>query len=185
MPIKAMDLFDAYSKSMLPMEHGFIVSSFFHRNSSYSRYEIVSYNNVKSIYPSDEGITFQTDGKKMHILIEPSNYPKKGEEPYVRTRADQIPHRFSELDLHTCKNQTKIYFSKDSVMSYTAFTIMKPEGINFSFLFFMLPDIYDSMALFFEKTFNKEAAVPLADAKKVAKLVANKVQANMNWEYSS
>ena len=70
-------------------------------------------------------------------------------------------------------------------MSYTAFTIMKPEGINFSFLFFMLPDIFESMALFFEKTFNKEAAVPLADAKKVAKLVAKKIEATMNWDYSS
>ena len=166
-PIKAMDLFDAYSKSMLPMEHGFIVSSFFHRNSSYSRYEVVSYNNLKSIYPSEEGITFQTDGKKLHILIEPANYPHKGEEPYVRTKADQIPHRFSELDLHTCKNQTKIYYSKDSVMSYTAFTIMKPEGINFSFLFFMLPDMYENMALFFEKTFTKEAAVPRSEERRV------------------
>ncbi|MCK7503702.1 MAG: hypothetical protein MZV70_06025 [Desulfobacterales bacterium] len=91
MPVKAMDLFDAYEKSQLPKDHGFIVSSFFSSNSAYSRYEVVSYNNVKSIYPSGEGLTFQTDGKKLFILVEPQNYAKKSEEPYVRSSTEQIP----------------------------------------------------------------------------------------------
>ncbi|HPE89926.1 MAG TPA: hypothetical protein P5298_09705 [Spirochaetia bacterium] len=185
MPVKAMDLFDAYQKSMLPSDQGFIVSSFFSPSSAYSRYEVVSYNNVKSIYPADNGLTFQTDGKKLHILIEPANYPKKAEEPYVRSSHEQIPHRFSELDLHTCKNQTKIYSSKEAIMSYTSFTVMKPAGVNFAFIFFNLPDVYDSMALFFEKTFNKEAGVPMVDAKKVAKGLGVKIQDALKWEYSS
>ncbi len=185
MPIKAMELFDAYSKNMLPGELGFIVSSYFSTSSAYSRYEVVSYNNVKSIYPAEDGITFQTDGKKLHILIEPANYPKKAEEPYVRSSAEQIPHRFSELDLHTCKNQTKIYTGKTAIMSYTSFTIMKPKGVNFSFIFYNLPDVYDSLTLFFEKTFNKEAGVPMADAKKVAKQLGIKIKETMSWEFSS
>lgn len=185
MPVKAMDLFDAYTKNALPSDHGFIVSSFFAANSAYSKYEIVSYNNVKSIYPADEGLTFQTDGKKLHILIEPANYPKKGEEPYVRSSAEQIPHRFAELELHTCKNQTKIYYGKNSVMSYTSFTIMKPRGVNFSFIFYNLPDVFDSMTLFFEKTFNKEAGVPLPDAKKVSKAVGLKLKQALAWDYTS
>ncbi|PKL09648.1 MAG: hypothetical protein CVV51_02655 [Spirochaetae bacterium HGW-Spirochaetae-7] len=185
MPVKAMDLFDAYTKNMLPSDLGFIVSSYFSAHSAYSRYEIVSYNNVKSIYPADNGLTFQTDGKKLHILIEPSNYPKKGEEPYVRSSTEMIPQRFSELELHTCKNQTKIYWGKAALMSYTSFTIMKPMGVNFSFIFYSLPDVYDSMTLFFEKTFNKEAGVPMADAKKVAKAIGLKVKESMSWEYSS
>lgn len=185
MAVKAMDLFDAYSKNMLPSDQGFIVSSFFSVNSAYSRYEVVSYNNVKSIYPAEEGLTFQTDGKKMHILVEPANYPKKAEEPFVRSSNEQIPHRFSELDLHTCKNQTKIYTGKDAVMSYTSFTIMKPTGLNFAFIFYFLPDVYDSLALFFEKTLNKEAGVPLLDAKKVAKPLALKIKDRISWSYSS
>ncbi len=185
MPVKAMDLFDAYNKNMLPSEQGFIVSSYFSAHSAYSRYEVVSYNNVKSIYPADNGLTFQTDGKKLHILIEPSNYPKKGEEPYVRSSMEQIPHRFSELDLHTCKNQTKIYSGKEAIMSYTSFTIMKPQGVNFSFIFYNLPDVFDSMTLFFEKTFNKEAGVPMPDAKKVAKELGIKLKKTMAWDYSS
>ncbi len=185
MPVKAMDLYDAYSKNMLPYENGYIVSSFFSNNSAYSHYEIVSYNNVKSIYPMEEGLTFQTDGKKLYILIEPMNYSKKAEEPYVRSKAEQIPHRFNELELHTCKNQTKIYYAKAPIMSYTSFTVMKPTGINFAFVFFSLPDLYDSMGLFFEKTFNKEAGVPLPDAKKVAKAIAAKVEQTMVWEFTS
>jgi hypothetical protein len=184
-PVKAMDLFDAYSKNNLPSEQGFIVSSFFAANSAYSRYEVVSYNNVKSIYPAENGLTFQTDGKKLHILIEPANYPKKGEEPYIRSSTEQIPHRFSELELHTAKNQSKIYWGKLALMSYTSFTIMKPRGVNFSFIFYNLPDVYDSMTLFFEKTFNKEAGVPLPDAKKASKAIGIKLREQMAWEYSS
>lgn len=180
-----MDLFDAYTKNKLPSDLGFIVSSFFSSNTAYSRYEVVSYNNVKSIYPAEEGLTFQTDGKKLHILVEPANYPKKGEEPFVRSSDEQIPHRFSELDVHTCKNQTKIYTGKDAVMSYTSFTIMKPTGLNFAFVFYSLPDVYDSLALFFEKTLNKEAGVPLSDAKKVAKALGIKIKNRMSWSYSS
>lgn len=185
MPLKAMDLFDAYTKNALPNDQGYIVSSFFSPNSAYSHYEVISYNNLKSIYPADGGLTFQSDGKKLHILIEPANYPMKGEEPYVRKSSEMVPHRFSELDLHTCKNQTKIYYGKAAVMSYTSFTVMKPAGVNFSFLFYPLPDTFDSLTMFFEKTFNKEAGVPLSDAKKVAKAVGLRARECMQWEYSS
>ncbi|TFG85202.1 MAG: hypothetical protein E4H20_01000 [Spirochaetales bacterium] len=180
-----MDLYDAYGKNTLPSENGFIISSFFSPNSAYSRYEIVSYNNVKSIYPSEDGLTFQTDGKKLYILVEPMSYSKKSEEPYVRSRDEQIPLRFSELELHTCKNQTKIYWAKKSIMSYTSFTVLKPTGVNFSFAFYPLPDIFDSMELFFEKTFNKEAGAPMPDARKVSKALKLNIQETMTWEYTS
>jgi hypothetical protein len=185
MPVKAMDLFDAYSKNALPKDTGYIVTSFFNSNSVYSRYEIVSYNNVKSIYPSDEGLTFQTDGKKLFVLIEPANYPNKGMEPYVRSNAEKIPLRFNELDTHVCKNQTRIFWAKEAVISYGAFTIARPAGINFSFCFYQLPDMYQSLQLFFEKTFNKEASVPFADAKKVAAAVADKIKTKMVWDFTT
>lgn len=185
MPVKAMDLFDAYAKNALPKDHGYIVSSFFAPNTAYSRYEIVSYSNVKSIYPNEEGLTFQTDGKKLYVLVEPSNYPNKGMEPFVRSSIEKIPLRFSELELFTCKNQTRIYWGKSAVVSYGAFTIMRPAGINFAFCFYYLPDMYQSMQLFFEKTFNKETGVPLADAKKVASSVAETIKRSMVWDYHS
>jgi len=182
MPVKAMDLFDAYQKSALPKDHGYLVSSFFSTQLAYSRYEIVSYSNVKSIYPSEEGLTFQTDGKKLYVLVEPPNYHQKGQEPYVRPMAEQIPHRFNELDLYTCKNQFKAYMGKEPVMSYGSFTVMRPTGMNFSFVFYALPDLEESLDLFFQKTFNKEAGMPLADAKKMAKKIAATITASMGWE---
>jgi hypothetical protein len=185
MPVKAMDLFDAYAKNALPKDHGYIVTSSFNNNSVYSRYEIVSYNNVKSIYPSEDGLTFQTDGKKLFILIEPANYPNKGMEPYVRSTAEKIPLRFSELEMHACKNQTRIYWAKEAVVSYGAFTIARPAGINFSFCFYQLPDMHQSMQLFFEKTFSKEASIPFVDAKKVAAAVAEKIKTKMVWDFAS
>ncbi len=184
MPIKAMDLFDAYQKSALPKEEGFLVSSFFSTHTAYSRYEVVSYANVKSIYPNEAGLTFQTDGKKLYILVEPSNYHQKGMEPYVRPSNEQIPLRFSELELHTTKNQSKVFYGKNCVHTYGSFTIMRPTGMNFSFVFYKLPDVYESLQLFFEKTFNKEAGIPLADSKKIAAAVTEKVKAEMYWDHA-
>jgi hypothetical protein len=185
MPVKAMDLFDAYAKNALPKELGYIVSSSFSTNSVYSRYEIVSYSNVKSIYPNEDGLTFQTDGKKLFILVEPPNYPNKGMEPFIRSTAEKIPLRFAELDSHTCKNQTKIYWGKDAVMTYGSFTIARPAGINFSFCFYDLPDMHQSIQLFFEKTFSKECSVPMADSKKVAASVAEAIKTKMVWDFRS
>jgi hypothetical protein len=181
MASKAMDLFDAYDQNKLPKDEGFIISSFFNAHIAYSIYEVVSYSGVKEIYQSSEGLTFQTTGKKLYILAEPANYPNKAIEPYCRTTLEQIPQRFNDLEIMTAKNQTKIMFSKEPVFSYSAFTVLKPSGINFSLLFYKLPDIYDTMKVFFSKTLNKEAVVPMHDAEKVAEKVVELVEAKMSW----
>jgi hypothetical protein len=182
MASKAMDLFEAYAQDKLPKDEGYIVSSFFNPNSAYSKYEIVSYSGVKSIYLNEEGITFQTNGKKLHVLIEPPNYPNKAIEPYVRSNADQIPLRFSELEQILAKNQTRIMIAKEPIVSFSSFTILKPTGINFALVFYRLPDLFDTLAIFFEKTYNKEAAVPMADAKRAAKRTVEIVKATMSFQ---
>ena len=48
--LKAIDLFEAYAQNKLPMDEGYIVSSFFKEDSAYSVYEIISYSTVKDIY---------------------------------------------------------------------------------------------------------------------------------------
>ena len=68
---KALDLFQAYNEGKLPKEGGYIVSSFFNNTSTYSIYEVVAYNGVKSIYASEEGLTFQTDGNKPQWVLLP------------------------------------------------------------------------------------------------------------------
>ena len=50
MALRAMDLYDAYDKNMLPKEEGYIVSAFFNNDSPYSVIEVVSYAEVKSFH---------------------------------------------------------------------------------------------------------------------------------------
>lgn len=172
MSVKALDLFQAYKENSLPREGGYIVSSFMDGNSKYTRYEIVSYSGVKNIFASEEGLTFQSDGKKIYILAEPPTYPKKFIEPYVRDKSELIPHRFNELHIKTAHNQTKVMFSKEPVQSYSSFTILKPNSINFALVFFPAPDLAQTMTLFFAKTLNREAGVPQQDAEPIAKDIA-------------
>ena len=171
MAVKALDLFQAYHEGKLPKEGGYIVSSFFDRHSTYSRYEVVAYGAVKSIYLGGDGLTFQTDGNKLFVLVEPSGYARKYQEPVSRDTNEQIPHRFSELDIYTAKNQSKIMVSKEPIAAYSAFTILKPTGINFSLVFFNLPEVLPTIEFFFAETLHKEAGVPSIDAKKAARTV--------------
>ena len=186
MAVKAMDLFDAYNKDLLPKDQGYIVSSFINPNTGYSKYEVVSYSGVKAIYPEGTGLTFQSQGKKMHMLIEPSIYPKKAVEPYLREKDDSIPLRFSELITVTAKNQTKIYIAKKPADSLSSFTVSRPTGVNLSFVFYNMDDIYETLAKFFEQTLNKDAHIPTPDAKKVAVEAIKVIKEQMGFksEYS-
>jgi len=176
MPVKAMDLFEAYNSDKLPKDQAYIASSFINGNTGYSIYEIISYSGVKAIYPEGSGLTFQSSGKKMHILIEPASYPNKAIEPYLRDKVEQIPLRFKELELITCKNQVKIYMAKKPIEALSSFTVAKPVGFNISFLFYNAADVYETLKKFFEQSFNKDAGVPQADAKKAAQHTAEVVQ---------
>ena len=168
MATKALDLFQAYKDGKLPKDEGYIVSSFFSERSKYSIYEIVAYSGVKSIYATAEGITFQTDGNKLFILVEPASYFKKYEEPYLRDKIHTIPQRFSELDIFNSSNQTKVMVSKDPLVTYSSFTVLNPTGANFSIVFYNLPDVLESLSTFFTQSLNKEAGVPKSDARKAS-----------------
>jgi hypothetical protein len=179
---KAMDLFEAYNQDKLPKDQAYIVSSFVNTSNGYTIYEVITYSGVKAIYPDGDGLTFQSSGKKMHMLVEPPSYPHKATEPYLRDRSDQIPLRFSELALHTAKNQTKIYIAKKPIESLSSFTVAKPVGYNISFLFYELPDIYETLDKFFEQTFNKDAGVPMSDSAKAAKIALDVVKKQMAFK---
>jgi hypothetical protein len=179
---KAIDLFKAYGEGRLPQEGGYIVTSFFQENSAYAKYEIVAYNGVKSLYLSEEGLTFQTDGNKLFVLAEPVTYDRKYLEPFTRDGQHQIPHRFSEVEQVTCKNMTRIMISKTPVIAYSAFTITKPTTLNFSILFYNLPDVFDSIGSYFEKTLTAEANVPAGDAAASARRIIAGLKRFTIWQ---
>ena len=172
MDVKAKDLFEAFAQNELPRDQAYIVSSFINTKNGYAIYEIISYSGVKAIYPDGGGITFQSSGRKMHILVEPASYHHKPIEPYLRKKEDQIPLRFSELNLITTKNQIKIYLAKKPIESMSSFTVAKPVGFNISFVFYKGEGLYDTLGKFFEHTLTKDARVPHSDAKKVAKMIS-------------
>jgi hypothetical protein len=182
MDVKAIDLFKAYGEGQLPREGGYIVTSFFQDNSAYAKYEIVAYNGVKSLYLTEEGLTFQTDGNKLFVLAEPVNYDKKYVEPFTRDGQHQIPHRFSEVNQLTAKNMTRIMISKQPVIAYSSFTICKPTTLNFSLLFYNLTDVLDTIASYFEKTLNVEANVPAGDAAEAARHIVAGLKRFTIWQ---
>jgi hypothetical protein len=171
MAAKALDLFQAYAQGKLPKDGGYIVSSFFDQHSAYSRYEVVAYSGVKSIYLTESGITFQTDGNKLFVLVEPPNYSRKHVEPVNRESDAQIPHRFSELEIHVSKNQSKVMVSREPIIAYSSFTVLKPTGVNFALVFYHREDVLDTLEFFFTQTLHKEAGVPTIDSKRAARLV--------------
>jgi hypothetical protein len=72
--------------------------------------------------------------------------------------------------------------SKNPLMTYGSFTILKPSGINFSFIFFNSPDVFQTIAKFFAATLNKEAAVPKSEAEKASKLVVAGLEKFTIWK---
>jgi hypothetical protein len=182
MAVKALNLFRAFAEEKLPSEGGYIISSFFQETSAYSKYEVVAYNSVKTIYPTEEGLLFQADGNKLFVLAEPANYTNKHIEPYTRDTAYQIPHRFSEVETAVARNQTRVMVSREPVMTYSSFTILKPTGINFALIFYNVEDVLESIETFFQKTLSGEAAVPNADAAKAAKLIVKGLKRFTIWQ---
>jgi len=179
---KFRNLFDAYTMGKLPFAHGYIVSSFFSEKSNYSIYEIVSYAGVKEIFPTAEGLQFITGGKKLYVLVEPDTYQIKFQEPVSRAEGEKIPKRFAELEIITARNQSKIMVAKEPNESYGSFTILKPTGINFSIVFYELPDVYDTLSAFFIDSLNRFRKVPESDAKAAAKVITATIKKFMSFE---
>ncbi|MDR2471372.1 MAG: hypothetical protein LBD09_04610 [Treponema sp.] len=179
---KVMNLFDAYTSDQLPKDQGYIISSFINGNTGYSIYEVISYSGVKAIYPAGNGLTFQSSGKKLHVLIEPASYPNKGIEPYLREKTDQIPLRFKEVEKLSCKNQSTIYYAKKPIESLSSFTVARPEGFNVTFVFYNRPDLYNTLAKFFEQSFTNDAGLPMTDARKGGADITSVVKKFMNFK---
>jgi hypothetical protein len=179
---KVLSLFDAYTSDQLPKDQGYIVSSFINGNTGYSIYEIISYSGVKAIYPDGTGLTFQSQGRKLHALIEPASYPQKGIEPYLREKTDQIPLRFKEVEKIISKTQSTIYYAKKPIEALSSFTVARPIGYNISFVFYDQPDLYSTLSKFFEQSFTNDAGLPMSDARKGASAITDIVKKTMAFK---
>jgi hypothetical protein len=177
--VKYRNLFDAFAQGKLPFANGYIVSSFFSDKTAYSIFEIVSYAGVKEIFLTETGLQFVTGGKKLYVLVENDTYDKKYQEPVSRAQGESIPKRFNEVETIIAHNQTKIMVAKEPNELYGSFTILKPTSINFSIVFYQLPEVYKALSAFFEETLNRQRKVPIFDARKAAQLIATTIQKAM------
>jgi hypothetical protein len=180
--VKAVDLFQAFSEGKLQLEGGYIVTSFFQDNSTYAKYEIVAYSNAQSLFLSDEGLIFRTDGNKLFALAEPADYEHKDLEPFSRDGQRQIPHSFSEVEQFTAGNGTRIMLSRRPVVAYASFTISRPTPLNSSIFFYNLPDALDSIAAYFEKSLSADANVPVEDAAAAAQRIIGGLKRFTLWQ---
>ena len=180
--VRYKDLFDAYKNMKLPFAHGYIISSFFSSTSAYSIYEIVSYAGVKEIFMSDNSLRFISGGKKLHILVEPATYHNKHVEPGSRVEGEKIPQRWNELETFIAKNQSRIMVAKEPIETTGSFTILRPQGINFAIVFYQLPDVYNTIARFFEESLNRFRKIPQHDARNAALYIANVLKKSMGFE---
>lgn len=177
---KIMDLFEAYKSGEFPTDGGYIISNFFDANSSYARFEMISYGNVKDIYTTEDGITFQADGLKLFILVEPASYPGKHTEPCYRDDRHKIPYRFKEVETSVTKRQDKIMVGKKPVETYTSFTIMNESGLNQSFVVFKDEGIEASLANYFNQVLWKNANIPRKDAEKATEVISKIIPLMVN-----
>lgn len=181
MALRAMELYDAYEKNMLPKDEGYVVSAFYLPDSPYSILEVISYSEVKNFFAAGDSLTFQSNGKKLYILVEPSSYNHKSQEPYVRPSKYQIPLRFNDLNIYTCKNQYKIMYNKEPQMVMTSFTVTKPSGNNFSLIVFQQDGIQDVLTNLFQTALHNESNVPMSDSKKVGDALAAMIVEKLAW----
>ena len=181
MALRAMELYEAYEKNMLPKDEGYVVSAFYLPDSPYSILEVISYSEVKNFFASNDSLTFQSNGKKIYILVEPSSYNHKSQEPYVRPSKYQIPLRFNDLNIYTCKNQYKVMYNKEPQMMMTSFTVLKPTGHNFSLIVFQQDDIKQTLAKLFQSALRNESNVPMADSKKIGDDLAEMIVTKLCW----
>ena len=173
---KIKELFEAYQASELPTDGGLIITSMFDVATTYTKYEVTSYNNVKDFYRSDEGLVFQADGYKQFVVIEPASYNKKHIEPAMRDGGHSIPYRFSEVDTFVSKRQDRIIVGKEPVITYGSFTILVPVGENFAYIVYKTDDLMPAIEAFFAKSMWKDARIPKLDAEKVAKQIAATIE---------
>lgn len=164
---KLQETFAAYQSGNLPNQNGYIVSVFYHESSTYTRYELVSFGNVKDIYNSDEGLVFQAEGRKMYVLVEPAGWPTNHIEPAYRTDAERIPYRFKEVIDFKTGRRDHVYIGSEPVVSYTSFTVLKPVGQDVSYVIHPGEDVKDLIMEFFRMSLWKQARVPQSDARRL------------------
>ncbi len=173
---KILELYEAYKDNELPRDRGYIISEFLDDATRYAHYEVISYRNVKDIYINEDGLLFQSDGRKLYILFEPLNYGSKHLEPIHRDEAHRIPLRLKELEVYNTKRQEKVMIAKEPIVTYTSFTIAKETGLNTSYIVYNDESSIRTILGFFEQSLWKTLNITRTDARNACDLIAKPME---------
>jgi len=161
---KALMLEKAYLTESIPMNGAFIVSASFPDESAYAIYEITAYRIVKDVFQTDEGMVFKTDGNRTYMLVEPASYAQKHIEPVNRETGKAIPHRFSDIVMHTGRRSEKIMVPQEPLFLYSTFTVVEKGRDTYAYVFHATSDVYVAMKKFLIDSLRKDCGVDQHDA---------------------
>lgn len=190
---------DAYEKGVLTeLSEGYIFSirspdmSDIHRKLDPFALQMVSYSGLKAVFPFGNGVKFQAQGKMMHCMLEPSNFPNKHVEPMSRSdnTTAYMPYRFSECEIFFTKDaKYRVLIPNKAHETIDSFTVSFPEKGDLCILYFIfdkenidtkvLPFIQDNIALILKKN----QGIRQMDADTIAKKFMDVVKRLDMWEH--
>jgi hypothetical protein len=179
--LEAVHLFDAYTAGTLPKYGGYIISSSFDAASSYAVFDLVGYDNVQEIFLQSDALIFKSAGCRLYALVEPAGYAYKNVEPNQREDSRKIPYRFKELESFKTKKLDTVYVGKKPFISYSTFTVVKPQAGNFSILFYNVPTVFQNIQDFLVPVLNQRLGIPKPDAQRATKKILDGILTFRIW----
>ncbi|MDY6967474.1 MAG: hypothetical protein SVR08_02290 [Spirochaetota bacterium] len=178
---KALPILKAFLQESIPQNGGFVISSNYDPNSTYAIYEITAYAIVKDINKNTEGLQFNTDGNRTHILVEPPTFPQKSMDPTYREEGKSIPYRFYELEILSGNKKERVMIPKEPTRLNSYFTIIDAHGENFAFLFYPTEDVYLAIRKFIADTLYNDCDVDKKLAIEAAKTALETIKKFNIW----
>jgi|GEM_PF-6685456 len=157
---KAIFFEEAYQKGLLPqITEGYIFSITSPEIDNVDRkfdpflIKIISYNGLKTVYPFEDGVKFQAQGKSMYCMIELSSFPQKHVEPASRSvnTSAYMPYRFDECEVfYTKDNKYRVLIPKKAHDEFDSFTVNFPAKGDICVLYYIFSknlegDVYPFM----------------------------------------
>ena len=145
---------------------------------------MVSYSGIKSIQELDDGLKFNSSGRKIVGLIEPVNYPNKHQEPAFRSTrtTEHIPFRLAECETFlTSDNKFRVLLPNKPIECLDSFTIEYPKKGDVSVIYFIFHDDIDGVILPYissnlEMILKRVVNVQSLEAKRIARGFINNVR---------
>jgi len=182
---KSINLIDAYVNNKLPRSGGYIITSVYNKDHPDTRYEVIFYNDAKTILYRKDGLQFYSNGERLLISVV-SNASTELEINYYKSHYDEyIPKKYWNIPkVISTSNQRNIIVPKFSDKIDCSFLIYYQNDNITSTFFYQLPDVYKTIKKYFEDLLIKQDNIPQNETKKAAGIIAKKIETAMSFNAS-